>query len=210
MIGWDSDNDMKLWVNTIDTANSVYLSDMTVEVNTLYQIGLDPQVLNPGYGSDNLVFWYHGFSAIGVEEYYGFDWNDYYHTTEDKIDKFNLTYFHRCAKMVIGTLASIVELNSSSAVDRQNIVVEKFALHQNYPNPFNPVTTISYSLPIKAQVELVIYNTLGESVMQLVNEEKEAGKYSVKFDETNLPSGIYFYKLQAGSFIETKKMVLMK
>jgi len=218
MIGWDSDNDMKLWVNTIDTANSVYLSDMTVEVNTLYQIGLDPQVLNPGYGSDNLVFWDHGFSAIGVEEYYGFDWNDYYHTTEDKIDKFNLTYFHRCAKMVIGTLASIVELNSSSAVDRQNIVVEKFALHQNYPNPFNPVTTISYSLPIKAQVELVIYNTLGESVMQLVNEEKETGKYTVEFNATNLPSGIYFYKLQAGSpstssgqsFVETRKMVLLK
>ena len=89
-------------------------------------------------------------------------------------------------------------------------VPAEFALVQNFPNPFNPVTTITYSLPLKTQVELVIYNTLGESVMQLVNEEKEAGKYSVKFDATNLPSGIYFYKLQAGSFVETKKMVLMK
>jgi len=100
-----------------------------------------------------------------------------------------------------------------------------FQLYQNYPNPFNPVTTISYSLTIKSQVELVIYNALGESVMQLVNEEKEAGKYSVKFDSINLPSGIYFYKLQVGapstglpdgrqgsgqSFIETKKMVVIK
>jgi len=85
-----------------------------------------------------------------------------------------------------------------------------YALQQNYPNPFNPATTISYSLPLKSQVELVIYNTLGESVIRLVNEEKEAGKYSVKFDATNLPSGIYFYRLQAGSFVETKKMVLMK
>jgi len=85
-----------------------------------------------------------------------------------------------------------------------------YDIQQNFPNPFNPATTISYSLPIKAQVGLVIYNALGESVIQLVNEEKEAGNYSVKFEATNLPSGIYFYKLQAGSFTETKKMVLMK
>ena len=85
-----------------------------------------------------------------------------------------------------------------------------YALEQNYPNPFNPVTTISYRLPIKSQVDLVIYNTLGESITQLVNEEKEAGSYSVELNATGLPSGIYFYRLQAGDFVETKKMVLMK
>jgi hypothetical protein len=93
-----------------------------------------------------------------------------------------------------------------------------FALHQNYPNPFNPVTTISYSIPIKSQVELVIYNTLGERIKKLVNEEKEAGRHSVDFDATVLPGGVYFYRLQAGSpstssgqsFVETKKMVLLK
>jgi len=85
-----------------------------------------------------------------------------------------------------------------------------YALHQNFPNPYNPATTITYSLPIKSQVDLVVYNTLGESVTQLVNEEKEAGKYSVEFNAVGLPSGIYFYRLQAGSFVETKKMVLMK
>jgi hypothetical protein len=85
-----------------------------------------------------------------------------------------------------------------------------FALHQNFPNPYNPVTTITYSLPIKSQVELVVYNTLGEEVKQLVNGVKEAGSYSVELNATSLPSGIYFYRLQAGSFVETKKMVLMK
>jgi len=85
-----------------------------------------------------------------------------------------------------------------------------FALHQNFPNPYNPTTTITYSLPIKSQVDLVIYNTLGESVTQLVNEEQEAGKYSVEFDATTLPSGIYFYRIQTGSFIQTKKMILLK
>jgi len=85
-----------------------------------------------------------------------------------------------------------------------------YTLQQNYPNPFNPVTTISYSLPVKSEVELVIYNALGEEVMKLANEEKEAGRYSVEFNATSLPSGIYFYRLQAGEFVETRKMVLMK
>jgi len=210
MIGWDSDNDMKLWVNTIDTANSVYLSDMAVQVNTFYQIGLDPQVLNPGSGSDNLVFWYFGFSAIGVEELYGIDWNDYYHTTEDKIDKFNLTYFHRCAKMVIGTLASIVELNSSSAIDKQNIVVEEFALYQNYPNPFNPNTKIRYAVPQSSGVVIKVYDILGNEIETLVDEEKSVGTYKITWNAENLPSGIYFYELQTGSFVETKNMVLLR
>ena len=85
-----------------------------------------------------------------------------------------------------------------------------YTLQQNYPNPFNPVTTISYSLPVKSEVELIIFNALGEGVMQLTNEEKEAGRYSVEFNATELSSGIYFYRLQAGKFVETKKMVLLR
>jgi len=65
-------------------------------------------------------------------------------------------------------------------------------------------------LPVKSQVVLVVYNTLGESVTQLVNEEKEAGRYKVEFNATALPSGIYFYRIQAGSFNQTKKMILLK
>ncbi len=85
-----------------------------------------------------------------------------------------------------------------------------YGLQQNHPNPFNPITTLSYGLPVKSQVVLVIYNSLGESITQLISEEMEAGKYSFEFDATGLSSGIYFYQLQAGSFVETKKMVLMK
>jgi len=81
---------------------------------------------------------------------------------------------------------------------------------QAYPNPFNSVTTIRFILPINSQVELVVYNIMGERVKQLVNEEKPAGNYNVEFNASELPSGIYFYRLQAGSFVETKKMVLMK
>ena len=90
------------------------------------------------------------------------------------------------------------------------LIPARYQLFQNYPNPFNPITKLKYSLPLKSQVDLVVYNTLGEEVIQLVNLEQEAGSYEVDFDATGLPSGIYFYSLQAGSFVQTKKMVLMK
>jgi len=88
---------------------------------------------------------------------------------------------------------------------------------QAYPNPFNSVTTLRFILPINSQVELAVYNIMGERVKQLVNEEKPVGTYEIIWYAEGLPSGVYFYRLQAvptgrqaGSFVETKKMVLMK
>jgi len=89
-------------------------------------------------------------------------------------------------------------------------VVEKFNLAQNYPNPFNPVTTISYSLEESEHTQLIVYNVTGQEVKTLVNENQPAGNYSVLFDANKLPSGIYFYKLKAGEFTQTKKMILAK
>jgi hypothetical protein len=94
--------------------------------------------------------------------------------------------------------------------DTDSKVPTSFALVQNYPNPFNPTTTISYSIPREELVQLKLYNTLGEEVLILINEVKQAGNYKYKLDATSLTSGIYFYRLQAGSFVETRKMVLMK
>ncbi|MDH3268698.1 MAG: T9SS type A sorting domain-containing protein, partial [Ignavibacteria bacterium] len=93
-----------------------------------------------------------------------------------------------------------------------------FKLVQNYPNPFNPITTINYQIPELSFVTLKVYDVLGSEIITLVNEEKSVGSYEVEFNATQLPSGIYFYILQAGSpstnsgqsFVETKKMVLMK
>jgi len=85
-----------------------------------------------------------------------------------------------------------------------------FQLYQNYPNPFNPKTTITYEIPVSGFVILKIYDILGNNKETLVNEEKSLGSYDVNFDAATLPSGVYFYRLQEGNFVETKKMILIK
>jgi hypothetical protein len=107
MVGWDSNDDQVLLVNTGEVADSYDLSDTFLLVNDYYDIGLDVQLVDPGSGSDNVPFWWYGFSAIGVEEYYGEDWNTYYHTVDDRLEQFNLEYFHRASQAVIGTLATL-------------------------------------------------------------------------------------------------------
>lgn len=89
-------------------------------------------------------------------------------------------------------------------------VPSKFELSQNYPNPFNPVTNISFSLPVDAQVNLVVYDMSGKEVARLVNEFRPAGFYDVSFNASNLASGIYFYKLQANNMQQIKKMTVIK
>ncbi len=93
-----------------------------------------------------------------------------------------------------------------------------FTLRQNYPNPFNPSTTISYQLPMQSYVTLKVFDTQGKEVATLVNSVEQPGDKSVNFNASNLASGVYYYRLQAGdpstgsgqSFIETKKLVLLK
>ncbi|MFZ1289663.1 MAG: YCF48-related protein [Melioribacteraceae bacterium] len=92
----------------------------------------------------------------------------------------------------------------------ENNVPSEFKLEQNYPNPFNPSTTIEYSIPQKSQVIVQVYDLLGREITTLINEEKAAGNYSVKFDGSNFNSGVYFYKLTVGEFSNTKKLVLLK
>ncbi|MDP1994470.1 MAG: T9SS type A sorting domain-containing protein, partial [Ignavibacteria bacterium] len=85
-----------------------------------------------------------------------------------------------------------------------------FALNQNYPNPFNPSTSIQYSVVGSQYVSLKVFNVLGKEVALLVNEKQEPGTYTVDFTSANLSGGAYFYRLQAGEFMQTKKMILLK
>ncbi len=106
---------------------------------------------------------------------------------------------------------------STSAVgdDEPNTIPTSFELEQNFPNPFNPSTKIKYALPTKSQVSIKVYNLLGQEITSLINEERPAGVYEAVWDgrdksNVEVASGIYFYKLIAGDFVETKKMMLIK
>ena len=105
-------------------------------------------------------------------------------------------------------LNSAIILTSFTPITQ--VIPNKPYLSANYPNPFNPTTKINYSIPEKSFVKLTIYNILGEEVSTIVNEEKQAGEYTVNFNGSNLSSGAYFYKLSAGNFTDTKKMLLIK
>jgi hypothetical protein len=115
-----------------------------------------------------------------------------------------------------GTILRTTNGGTTFYEEETNLTQPKsFFLSQNYPNPFNPSTKIKFQIPGQARndnnlVTLKVYDLLGREVATLVNEEKPAGEYEIEFDGTRLPSGIYFYQLKAGNYIETKKMVLLK
>ena len=103
-------------------------------------------------------------------------------------------------------------LYSHSPTDVEEIPgeIKTYSLSNNYPNPFNPSTTIKYQIPKSGLVTLKVYNVLGKEITTLVNEEKSVGSYEITFDASGLSSGIYFYKLSADNFQQTKKMILLK
>jgi len=103
-----------------------------------------------------------------------------------------------------------VKILSVSDVNEKANQPNEFMLYQNYPNPFNPSTKIQYRLSESSKVLLKVYDLMGNEVSTLVNDVNSAGDYEISFDAVGLPSGLYFYSLSAGSFIETKKMLLLK
>ncbi len=219
MIGYDSDGDYKVDLHVRNVADSPKLATTITSTNTLYALGVLVNVVNPGTdASDQYSFWESGYSAIGLIEN-DQDFSTYYHMATDQFNKMNTEYFFRCAKLGIGTLAALALPTTDGGTDVAALeeTPKNFSLSQNFPNPFNPNTTINYSVFAVGRnsistnkVVVKVYDLLGSEVATLVNEEKAAGNYQVKFDGTNMPSGVYFYRIQAADFIQTKKMILLK
>jgi hypothetical protein len=109
-----------------------------------------------------------------------------------------------------GFLADTLFRGVVTSVAEQEDIPEEYALWQNYPNPFNPSTTIEFALPHSSYVSLRVYNLLGQEVLTLLDARKAAGVYRVQFDARDLASGLYVYRIQAGEYVATKKLMLLK
>ena len=110
----------------------------------------------------------------------------------------------------IVALDGVKLLGGPTDVENNNSVITDYMLYQNYPNPFNPITNIEYAVPKWSKTTLKIYDVLGSEITTLINEEKPAGVYQINWDASSLSSGVYFYQLKAGEFVQTRKMILMK
>jgi len=104
----------------------------------------------------------------------------------------------------------VIEEAGASDVEQEDHTPSKFSLFQNYPNPFNPTTTIAFNLPQHSNIKLLLYDVLGKVVKEIASGDFDAGSHEVRLDASGLAGGIYFYKLEAGSYVSTKKLVLMK
>ena len=155
-------------------------------------------------GADSLI-------GIGVLSYLKFVVNESAVPNQSSELKIDTMLFNQ------GSPVAIIQNGSVSVIavdiderDGTNGLVRSFSLSQNYPNPFNPTTTIQYSLLRSGGVSLIFYSLLGEEVANLISGNMPAGNHRVNWDALNVATGIYFYRLQAGDFLETRKMVLLK
>ena len=121
------------------------------------------------------------------------------------------SYNYRCdIHWSLGMVGSFVATATGVEADPTGTGPTSFILYQNYPNPFNPSTLIDYQLPAKVLVTLKVFDALGNEVETLVNGRQDAGNHSVQFNASNLPSGVYFYQIEAGKYREIRKLLLLK
>lgn len=190
------------WINTQKTTYTYDISGNTI--NKLVEQWVNDKWVN--YFQETFTFDNNNNTIIGTHGIWESN-GGYWGRVETN---FYLTYNNGMDTLNVGGYDCIVEYNLFSNVDNEINNCSVFTLSQNYPNPFNPSTNISFSIPNSGLVTLKVYDILGNEITTLINEELSAGNYTKTFDATNLSSGVYFYKLNAGKFSETKKMILIR
>ena len=211
MSGWDSNDDGLMDIHTRNISNSLLLSNLMFAIDSVYNLPLQPVIYNPGTtGSDHSSFWQQNYSAICFSEaYYGGDFNPYYHSAQDRIDKFNLPYFHNVAKLGIASIATLAQKNSVVSMQEDGIIPSSISV-SNFPNPFNSSTIIQFELAEQGNIALDLYNTIGEKIETLSEGYKQAGNYEFHFNASSLSSGVYFIILRTHSQIFSHKISLLK
>jgi len=214
MIGYPVTGDTaRLVIGSYVTRNR--LIDSALAYNVRYNIGLTlVPVIDQTGASDYGPFALAGYDALDVaeataEEIWG-GADPYYHKTTDTMDKLSLGLIRRGAQLMLAAVAELaVPEERVSSAPLPSPIPEQLVLHQNFPNPFNPSTTIRYGLPVRSHLTLTVFNTLGQQVAVLQNGEQGAGYHEVRFDGSGLSSGVYFYRIQAGDFVQTRTLLLL-
>jgi hypothetical protein len=178
---------------TIDSLGNIYETGYTIGVGDYYSVK---------YNTNGVKVWSSQYNGTG---------SSYDRSYDIKVDNLGSIYVTGYS-VGVGTGADYVTIKYSIITNSNNNTsrISDFILSQNYPNPFNPSTVISYRLAVSSFAKLKAYDILGNEITTLVNEKQNAGSYSVEFDASNYPSGIYYYKLEAGDFSEVRKMILLK
>ncbi len=209
-VKFDSNGNLQWSVN--NNLNIYGATDITIDrsgnICTIGQAYVDGDVsiVTGNYNTDGNALWRANFNAEAIADAYD-------DPCAVAVDGSNNVYVAGNSTYgIIGNVYSLVKYEQPmvGVVEDRAIFPNKFLLSQNYPNPFNPSTTIRFELPKESFVTMKVYNVLGQEVTTLVNEKREAGRYEVEYNASGLTSGVYFYRLQAGKFIETNKLMLLR
>jgi endoglucanase len=210
---WADGQFQKMEVNFIDSGYAVILG----EYGVIARLNLGSASANTQFAGYRRYYMEYITGSICKHGLIPFCWDDG-NTGNDGMGLFNRSTGSQAYPDIIETIINTVDTDNVSAViDNRSPKLSKFSLSQNYPNPFNPSTIIEYQVPVLAHVTIKVYGILGNQIALLVNDRKQAGNYQVRFNPSNLSSGVYFYKMEAvpegsteNSYMETKKLILTK
>jgi len=208
MISWDSDGDMVAELHSSYNASSNELADYISDVNSIYGLDINVEIELPGTtASDHSSFWNNGFpSVLVIEEYFGGDFNPYYHTEQDRIAILHMDYFHEMSKLCIGTLAqkSAVDINVGLHADR-NSGISEFRV---YPNPANKYSQIKLELEDSQNIRISLVNSLGQEVALIQNTFMSQGSHYLEIPLQNLETGIYILKVENEKGMKSQKLMV--
>ncbi|MBK7230792.1 MAG: T9SS type A sorting domain-containing protein [Saprospiraceae bacterium] len=204
MLGWDGNNDSVADLHVRPVANSLQLADKAIESNSVYAIGLNLHIVNPGTGAtDHAAFWDNGYTAIGINEEYDGDFNPFWHSSADSLGQFNLPFYEKCAKLAYATLAdcaldSIISSGISDVWEQPPFII--------YPNPASAKLNIEIGSVYHNNSIIQLTDVLGKIYYQ----ELLLNKNSLEINLQNLQSGFYIIKFNNGQNSYSSTLVINK